>query len=189
MNSKLFGIIWPRKRRKFFGAGAKFDTIAAIARASSRRTKKLTAKLTPPRNQLWIVLFINRDNDLKWTIARKELSLDQKNSNEITSKRTFLFLVLFLLVSIAGVQMLGAQEPVANAAAGAATGLPPENMGLPTPSIIEQLTAITALSLLPFAVMLLTSYIKIVVVYLSCAMPSASSNLHPTKCSPALPCS
>lgn len=53
-------------------------------------------------------------------------------------------------------QMLGAQEPL--------TLPPPPNTGLPTPSVIEQLTAITALSLLPFAIMLLTSYIKIVVV-------------------------
>lgn len=33
-----------------------------------------------------------------------------------------------------------------------------------TPSMIEQMTAITAMALLPFAVMLLTSYIKIVIV-------------------------
>ena len=53
-------------------------------------------------------------------------------------------------------QMLGAQEAPLTA--------PPENMGLPSPSVIEQMTAITALGLLPFAIMLLTSYIKIVVV-------------------------
>jgi type III secretion protein R len=35
---------------------------------------------------------------------------------------------------------------------------------LPTPSVIEQLSAITALALLPFAIMLLTSYIKMVIV-------------------------
>lgn len=35
---------------------------------------------------------------------------------------------------------------------------------LPPPSMVEELTAITALALLPFAIMLLTSYIKIVVV-------------------------
>ena len=35
---------------------------------------------------------------------------------------------------------------------------------MPSPTIVEQLTAITALALLPFAIMLLTSYIKIVVV-------------------------
>lgn len=81
----------------------------------------------------------------------------------LTYKKTFLFLVLFLLVSIAGAQMLGAEESAVGATA-AASGLPPENMGLPQPSIVEQLTAITALSLLPFAIMLLTSYIKIVVV-------------------------
>lgn len=34
----------------------------------------------------------------------------------------------------------------------------------PTPTILEELTAITAFALLPFAIMLLTSYIKIVIV-------------------------
>ncbi len=36
--------------------------------------------------------------------------------------------------------------------------------GLPTPGVIQELTAITALTLLPYAIMLLTSYIKIVIV-------------------------
>jgi len=36
--------------------------------------------------------------------------------------------------------------------------------GLPTPSLVTQLTVLAGLSLLPFAVMLLTSYVKIVVV-------------------------
>jgi type III secretion protein R len=71
----------------------------------------------------------------------------------IGSKRLFLF--LFLIVLGAGMQMLGAQEPLVTA---------PENAGVPSPTIVEQLTAITAMALLPFAIMLLTSYIKIVVV-------------------------
>ena len=55
-------------------------------------------------------------------------------------------------------QMLGAQE--------AGTAALPEGTAQPfsRPSMIEQLTAITAMALLPFAIMLLTSYIKIVVV-------------------------
>jgi type III secretion protein R len=40
----------------------------------------------------------------------------------------------------------------------------PTTSGLPPPSMVEELTAITALALLPFAIMLLTSYIKIVIV-------------------------
>jgi type III secretion protein R len=74
----------------------------------------------------------------------------------ISSKKTFLFLLLFFFACGAGLQMLGAQEPASIAA-------PAENVG-GSPSVIEQLTAITALALLPFAIMLLTSYIKIVVV-------------------------
>lgn len=48
---------------------------------------------------------------------------------------------------------------------------PPENVGITNslsgnapPSMIEELTAITALSLMPFAIMLLTSFMKIVIV-------------------------
>jgi type III secretion protein R len=40
----------------------------------------------------------------------------------------------------------------------------PTTGGLPPPSAIEEIAAITAMALLPFAIMLLTSYIKIVIV-------------------------
>jgi type III secretion protein R len=76
--------------------------------------------------------------------------------DRVSSKRTLFFLFLVLIVCGAGMQMVGAQEPV--------PAVPPANMGAPSPTIVEQLTAITALALLPFAIMLLTSYIKIVVV-------------------------
>ena len=72
-----------------------------------------------------------------------------------TTRKIFLFLFLFLAVSCIGMEMLGAQEPAA---------VPATTQGLPTPSIVQELTAITALALLPFVIMLLTSYIKIVVV-------------------------
>ncbi|HEY2811553.1 MAG TPA: type III secretion system export apparatus subunit SctR [Rhabdochlamydiaceae bacterium] len=70
--------------------------------------------------------------------------------------------LLLLAVFGAGIAMLGAQEPAAITQAAAT--LPPNMVSVPTPTIVEQLTAITALSILPFAIMLLTSYIKIVVV-------------------------
>lgn len=62
--------------------------------------------------------------------------------------------------------MLVAQEPPGIPADIAGLIEAPHNApgGAPAPTIIEQLTAITALALLPFAIMLLTSYIKIVVV-------------------------
>jgi type III secretion protein R len=74
-----------------------------------------------------------------------------------TQKHLWLFLVLIIFG--AGMGALGAQE-----AAVPAASLAPPTENVPTPTIVEQLTAITALSLLPFAIMLLTSYIKIVVV-------------------------
>ena len=60
----------------------------------------------------------------------------------------FLILSLFLVIGVSSLYAEGetAPPPVAN------------------PSMIEQVTAITAMALLPFAVMLLTSYIKIVIV-------------------------
>lgn len=77
----------------------------------------------------------------------------------------FLFLAL-ALIGIGG-DALWAQE-AANAVTPppetALTAPNPTTGGLPPPSAIEEITAITALALLPFAIMLLTSYIKIVVV-------------------------
>jgi type III secretion protein R len=78
----------------------------------------------------------------------------------------FLFLA-FILIGI-GTDALWAQE-AANGATPSPpgttlTGPNPTTGGLPPPSAIEELAAITALALLPFAIMLLTSYIKIVVV-------------------------
>ncbi len=71
------------------------------------------------------------------------------------TRKILLFAFLFLAVSCIGMEMLGAQEPPV---------APPTSSGLPTPSVVQELTAITALALLPFVIMLLTSYIKIVVV-------------------------
>src|SRR6266404_7255237 len=70
-------------------------------------------------------------------------------------------LILFLCMGI-GSDFLSAQEATP----------PPQSLAPPppmlgpvqAPSMIQELTAVTALSLLPFAIMLLTSYIKIVVV-------------------------
>jgi type III secretion protein R len=83
-------------------------------------------------------------------------------------KRNFIFFLLFALVLIGiGTDALWSQE-VSNTAAtppGAAVTAPnPTTGGLPPPTAIEEIAAITALALLPFAIMLLTSYIKIVVV-------------------------
>jgi type III secretion protein R len=75
-------------------------------------------------------------------------------------RRNFiLFLLLSLVLIGIGAGALWAQEPP-----GAAAGLNQTTGGLPPPSAIEEMAAITALALLPFAIMLLTSYIKIVVV-------------------------
>lgn len=85
-------------------------------------------------------------------------------------KRNIFLVFLLLLVFIGvGSEMLMAQDLPALNTAG--TPIPaaiqnpaPPGQGLPAPSIMQELTAITALSLLPFAIMLLTSYIKIVIV-------------------------
>ncbi len=83
-------------------------------------------------------------------------------------KRSFIFFLLLALVLIGiGTDALFAQEApnVAAMPAGAtAPGPNPTTGGFPPPSAIEEIAAITALALLPFAIMLLTSYIKIVVV-------------------------
>lgn len=66
-----------------------------------------------------------------------------------------------LLLALIGV---GSEALWAQEAPGIVNGANPTTSGLPPPSMMEELAAITALSLLPFAIMLLTSYIKIVVV-------------------------
>lgn len=74
-------------------------------------------------------------------------------------------MVLVLAFLGAGAEMLWSQEvPNAAAAVAPTAELNPPTSGLPPPSVIQELSAITALALLPFAIMLLTSYIKIVVV-------------------------
>jgi type III secretion protein R len=78
-------------------------------------------------------------------------------------RKIILFLFLAILLIGIGSEALFAQE------AAAPTGAPlteanPTSSGLPPPTAIEEIAAITALALLPFAIMLLTSYIKIVVV-------------------------
>lgn len=74
----------------------------------------------------------------------------------LSKKSLFL---LFLIFIVCGTCLLEAQEPTT-----ALENIIPENVGTPAPTLIEQLTAITALAILPYAIMLLTSYIKIVVV-------------------------
>lgn len=72
-------------------------------------------------------------------------------------RKIILFLVLLLAFLGAGAEALYAQDaaaPLAN----------PTGASMPSPTVVQEMTAITALALLPFAVMLLTSYIKIVVV-------------------------
>ena len=72
-------------------------------------------------------------------------------------KKLFLLLLFLLFSTLA----LSAQETTTPSALQEAAGAA---SAVPAPSLIEQLTAITALGILPFAIMLLTSYIKIVVV-------------------------
>ena len=75
--------------------------------------------------------------------------------------------IFFLLLALAligiGSEALWAQE-TPNPQTNALTALNPTTEGLPAPTAIEEITAITVLALLPFAIMLLTSYIKIVIV-------------------------
>jgi type III secretion protein R len=68
------------------------------------------------------------------------------------------FLLMALLIVGLGSESLYAQDAAPNPL------ITPSMSGQPPPSMVEELTAITALALLPFAIMLLTSYIKIVVV-------------------------
>lgn len=82
------------------------------------------------------------------------------------SKIIFFLLIALALIGV-GTEALWGQEPMSPGAATSTEMLSepnPTTSGLPPPSMIEELTAITALALLPFAIMLLTSYIKIVIV-------------------------
>jgi type III secretion protein R len=83
-------------------------------------------------------------------------------------RRKLIFFVLMALLLIGiGSETLWGQEaphPGAMPSETVMNGPNPTTSGLPPPSMVEELAAITALSLLPFAIMLLTSYIKIVVV-------------------------
>ena len=71
----------------------------------------------------------------------------------------FLFLMLLTFIGIGSETLLAQEIPQV-----ALSGPNPAMSGLPPPSMVQELAAITTLALLPFAVMLLTSYIKIVVV-------------------------
>lgn len=72
---------------------------------------------------------------------------------------TFLFALFFIGV---GCDCLFSQEPALMGTNTLPQQVPSSGVG--QPSIIQELAAITILSLLPFAIMLLTSYVKIVVV-------------------------
>jgi type III secretion protein R len=74
----------------------------------------------------------------------------------IKSRALFVVLLIFVFLGIHS-DLLFAQDL-------AAVNPTPATPNIATPTIIEELGAITALALLPFAIMLLTSYIKIVVV-------------------------
>lgn len=75
-------------------------------------------------------------------------------------RKVILFIFLALILVGFGTGTLFAQEaPIA-----AAENPNPTSGGLPAPTAIEEVAAITALALLPFVIMLLTSYIKIVIV-------------------------
>jgi type III secretion protein R len=77
-------------------------------------------------------------------------------------KRIALMLVVLILGGLSS--LLFAEEPLFSQALIAQEAAASAPAVTPTPSMIEQVTAITAMALLPFAVMLLTSYIKIVIV-------------------------
>jgi type III secretion protein R len=78
----------------------------------------------------------------------------------------FTFILLLIFIGI-GSDTLFAQEAAPNAQQFFDPNVPstaPTTGAIQTPSIIEEMTAITAMALLPFAIMLLTSYMKIVIV-------------------------
>jgi type III secretion protein R len=83
-------------------------------------------------------------------------------------RKIILFLLLAVVLLGIGSEALFAQEAAPPGVAALPGATPTESnptlSGLPAPTAIEEIAAITALALLPFAIMLLTSYIKIVVV-------------------------
>ena len=80
--------------------------------------------------------------------------------------KLLLFSLLIIALIAFGADGLWAQENAAQLSPPQTTLINPTEAApsIPTPSVITQITAITALALLPFAIMLLTSYIKIVIV-------------------------
>ncbi|MBS0627484.1 MAG: type III secretion system export apparatus subunit SctR [Verrucomicrobia bacterium] len=70
-----------------------------------------------------------------------------------TLLKRFLFLIFFGLMSSTGLFAADAIPPDA-----------PNPGAFPTPSILTQMTVLTCVALLPFVVMMLTSYIKVVIV-------------------------
>jgi type III secretion protein R len=78
----------------------------------------------------------------------------------------FSFFILLILIGFGSDALWGQEVPDPTATPSEALINPANPMltGHPSPSMIEELTAITALSLLPFAIMLLTSFMKIVIV-------------------------
>ena len=74
----------------------------------------------------------------------------------------FLFLCVLCCTCIGSNSLFAEEVPVPPTTS--IPGSPLTMPGLPTPGVIQELTAITALTLLPYAIMLLTSYIKIVIV-------------------------
>ncbi|MBS0653358.1 MAG: type III secretion system export apparatus subunit SctR [Verrucomicrobia bacterium] len=85
----------------------------------------------------------------------------QKTFDLIKRHKLHVALLLVLFFVGVGCDCLFSQEPMPIGA-----NMPPPEMPPPTqqPSMVQQLAAITILSLLPYAIMLLTSYIKIVIV-------------------------
>jgi type III secretion protein R len=104
----------------------------------------------------------------RWKINGKLLKGPLKNirkaSNLTVMKKVFLFLVLFLTISTISAF---AQEPgteMEQMLQTAQEQLGAGGEGEATPKLITQLTVLAGLSVLPFAVMLLTSYVKVVIV-------------------------
>ncbi len=86
----------------------------------------------------------------------------QKTFDLIKRHKIHFVLLLVLFFVGAGCDCLFSQESIP-----IVSNTPPPQIpssGQPHPSIVQQLSAITILSLLPYAIMLLTSYIKIVIV-------------------------
>ncbi len=81
-------------------------------------------------------------------------------------RRTVVLLLCLIigLVCFSSDPLFGQDQPLPGTEAVPLEPNNPESSALTTPSAIEEMAVLTALALLPFAVMLLTSYIKIVVV-------------------------